>query len=84
MADDDTHVHRAGEMGGARPASGDGLDARQSWGLVVALLVCLVGFPVAILVWPPTFLPFHDAYLALAMVPAVLFGLVGVWLAGRS
>lgn len=60
------------------------MDARTGWLLVGTLLVCFVGFPLAILLWPPTFVPYRDAFLGLAMVPALLLGLVGVWTALRS
>jgi len=76
---------RGAETQAMRRNGTDGdLGGRAGWVAVVALAVCLVGFPVAILVWPPTFVPYRDAYLALAMVPAVLLGLVGVWLAVRT
>jgi len=60
------------------------MSERMGWLLVGALLVFLVGFPVAILFWPPTFVPYRDAFLGLAMVPAVGLGLVGVYTAIRS
>jgi len=67
------------------PQADDGnLDARTSWFLVATLAVCFLGFPLAILLWPPTFVPYRDAFLGLAMVPALLLGLVGVWTALRS
>lgn len=62
----------------------DGLSDRQGWALVGVLVACFVGFPLAILAWPPTFLPYHDAYLALALVPGLLMGAVGVWSALRT
>jgi len=54
------------------------LDGRAGWLVVALLAVCLVGFPLAILLWPPTFLPYVDAYLALGMIPALLLGVAGV------
>jgi hypothetical protein len=61
-----------------------GLDGRAVWAVVGALALCLVGAPLAILVWPPTFLSFVDAYIALSMVPALALGAVGVWTALRA
>ncbi|MFB6187345.1 MAG: hypothetical protein ABEI86_10815, partial [Halobacteriaceae archaeon] len=43
------------------------LSKPQSWILAVGIVIFLVGFPVILFVWPPTFLPRRDAYLAMAM-----------------
>lgn len=70
-----------------RPASApDGVSERRQWILVGVLLACVIGFPVAILLWPPTILSFRDAFLGLAMIPGLLLGGTAVWLAlgGRS
>jgi hypothetical protein len=70
-------------MGG--PDRGDArLDGRRGWLVVAVLAACVVGFPVAILVWPPTFLPYTDAFLALSMVPALVLGAAGVLVGLRT
>ncbi|MFB6104775.1 MAG: hypothetical protein ABEJ57_06810 [Halobacteriaceae archaeon] len=64
--------------------SGDvALSPRRQWLVVAVLVGVLVGFPVAILVWPPTLLSFQDAYLGLALVPGLVLGATVVWLATR-
>jgi hypothetical protein len=54
------------------------------WLMVAVLVAVLFGFPLAILVWPPTFVPYRDAFLGLAMVPAIGFGLIGVYAAVKA
>lgn len=72
------YVHRPD----GRPAEAtEAIGERRQW-VIVALLVALVaGFPAAILLWPPTILPYRDAFLGLAMVPGVLLGATALWLA---
>jgi hypothetical protein len=62
------------------------LSERRQWLLVGLLVACVIGFPVAILLWPPTVLSFRDAFLGLAMIPGLLLGATALWLAvgGRS
>jgi hypothetical protein len=57
----------------------DGPGPVASWGVAVVLVACLVGAPVAILLVPPTFVPYRDAYLGLALVPGLVLGALGVW-----
>jgi polyferredoxin len=57
---------------------------RAGWAMVLVLVVVLFGFPIAILYWPPTFVPYRDAFLGLAMVPAIGFGLIGVYTAVKA
>jgi len=74
--------------GGVTPASSaaDGepaLGGAAQWGLVAVVLACLVGAPVAMFLWPPTMVPYRDAYLGLSLVPGLVLGLVGAWTATR-
>ncbi|MFB6112038.1 MAG: hypothetical protein ABEJ35_05820 [Halobacteriaceae archaeon] len=73
-----SYIHRPD---GPPEAAGGALTDRQQWLFVGLLVVLLVGFPVAILVWPPTILSFRDAFLGLAMLPGVALGVAAVWLA---
>lgn len=57
------------------------LSAYQQWTLIGVLALCILGFPLAILLWPPTVLSYRDAFLGLAMIPGVLLGITGIWLA---
>jgi len=57
---------------------------RGGWAMILVLVAVLFGFPIAILYWPPTFVPYRDAFLGLAMVPAVGFGLIGVYTAVKA
>lgn len=61
-----------------------GLSNREGWLIAGALAVLLVGSPVAVYLWPPGFLGFRDAYLAVAMVPGFLLGVLGLWAAARA
>lgn len=54
------------------------------WFLLGLLVLSFVVVPVAIVLAPPTGLPFFVAYLALPLVLAVGLGLVAVWSALRS
>ncbi|MFB6137378.1 MAG: hypothetical protein ABEJ42_03420 [Halobacteriaceae archaeon] len=66
------------------PATTGPLAGRAGWLFVGLLVGCLVGFPTAILIWPPTFVPYTDAYLALSLVPGLLLGAAGAWTAVRG
>lgn len=62
------------------------LTSRQSWGIVALLVVSLFLVPGAILLrgtLTDLGLPWTDTLVALPMIPAVLFALVGVWTAVR-
>lgn len=81
---DEGYVHDPDATGESRPDErGAPLSERRGWALVALLAACLVGAPLAILVWPPTFLSYADAYLALALVPGVVLGAGAVWTAVR-
>lgn len=69
------------------PANRSGDDAgfgAWGWFLLGLLVLAFVVVPVAIVLVPPTGLPFLVAYLALPLVLAVGLGLVAVWSALRS
>ncbi|WP_020222109.1 hypothetical protein [Halarchaeum acidiphilum] len=57
----------------------EGLDTRQSWVLVAALAFAGIVAPAIVYVWPPSFLGFKNAYMAAAMVPALLLAVVALW-----
>lgn len=59
--------------------SGTGdLTAGQQWAVVAAIAVSLVAMPLLVVVWPPTFLPFDDAFLSVAFVPGLVMGVLAV------
>lgn len=79
MTDDQTGKDRRPD---GPPASSDApLSHRLQWALVGLLAACLLGFPIAIVLWPPTVLSYRDAFLGLAMIPGVLLGITALWLA---
>lgn len=88
----ETYTHEPGaladdadtESPDAETDDSKGLSNREGWLVVGALLVLLVGAPVVVYLWPPGFLGFRDAYLAVAMVPGFLLGLLGLWTAARA
>ncbi|MFB6197692.1 MAG: hypothetical protein ABEI52_05405 [Halobacteriaceae archaeon] len=53
----------------------------RDWAVVLFIVCCGILIPVLIYLWPPTFVPYQDAYLGLAMLPGILLGLVAIWLA---
>lgn len=57
----------------------DGLDDRQSWVLVVTLVFAGIVAPTVVYVWPPSFLGYRNAYMAVAMVPALILAVVALW-----
>ncbi|MGB9987508.1 hypothetical protein [Salarchaeum japonicum] len=62
------------------------LTDRQSWAIIAMLVFCLLVIPGAILLGgtlSPLGLTWIDSLVALPMIPAVLFALVGVWTAVR-
>ncbi|MEE6209086.1 hypothetical protein U3A55_02790 [Salarchaeum sp. III] len=62
------------------------LTDRQSWAIIAVLVFSLLVVPVGVLLvgtLRPLGLPWMDTLVALPMVPAVLFALVGVWTAVR-
>lgn len=65
------------------PAQVDGISGPTGWAILGLLVVCFVVIPAAIIVWPPTFVPYRDAYLALSLVPGIALGAVAVWLGLR-
>jgi hypothetical protein len=70
--------------GDATPTSADGdLSTRAKWVVAAAVAACLLGAPVLILLRPPTFVPYRDAYLGLSLIPGLVLGAVGVWTAIR-
>ncbi|MFB6120267.1 MAG: hypothetical protein ABEJ68_04030 [Halobacteriaceae archaeon] len=73
---DDTHVHNPAD-------DSDALSARAKWSIVAVVVACLVGAPLLILVRPPTFVPYRDAYMGLSLIPGLVLGAVGVWTAIR-
>lgn len=76
--DEGGYVHRPD----GRPAEAtEAVGERRQWVIVALLVALVVGFPAAILLWPPTVLPYRDAFLGLAMVPGVLLGATALWLA---
>lgn len=60
------------------------LDPRWQWVVVGTVATMLVAVPAVILVWPPTLLSFRDAYLALALVPGLVLGILALRLATRG
>jgi len=52
----------------------------RDWLIASILVVCLVGAPLAIYFWPPTFVPYRDAFFGLALVPGLVLGVMAVWL----
>jgi len=75
---DDTYVHN--------PSADDdrtALSRRAKWSIVAVVVACVVGAPLFILVRPPTFVPYRDAYLGLSLIPGLVLGVVGVWTAIR-
>lgn len=63
------------------------LTSRQSWVIVAVLVVSTLLVPGAILLrgtLTDLGLPWTDTLVALPMIPAVLFALVGVWTAVRE
>lgn len=54
---------------------------RRGWVLVGVVFLSFVVIPGIILVRPPALLDFFTAYLGLALVPALLMGVVAVWAA---
>jgi len=85
----ETYTHEPGafaddsESSDAESDDSAGLSNREGWLIAGALAVLLVGSPMAAYLWPPGFLGLRDAYLAVAMVPGFLLGLLGLW-AARS
>lgn len=71
---------------GPPPVASGRLSAAQQWVLVGLLGLCVLAFPIAILLWPPTVLAYRDAFLGLAMIPGLLLGITGLWMAfgGRT
>jgi len=72
--DRETYVHR--------PASDDadgGLDRRQSWLLVGVVAFAGIVAPLAVYLWPPSFLGYKNAYMAAAMVPALVLAVAALW-----
>lgn len=62
------------------------LTDRQSWAIIAVLVFSLLVVPVGVLLvgtLRPLGLPWMDTLVALPMIPAVLFALVGVWTAVR-
>lgn len=57
----------------------DGPGAATQWGVVGLVAACVVGAPLLILFYPPTFLPYEDAYMGLSLVPGLVLGVLGVW-----
>jgi hypothetical protein len=66
---------------GPPAASAGRLSQRSQWVLVALLTGCVLGFPIAILLWPPTVLSYRDAFLGLAMIPGILLAVTALWLA---
>lgn len=79
MTDDQTGDTRRPD--GPPAASEASLSQRKQWALVGLLAACVLGFPIAILLWPPTILSYRDAFLGLAMIPGVLLGITALWIA---
>ncbi|QDX40683.1 hypothetical protein [Salarchaeum sp. JOR-1] len=74
-------AHEPQEAQAERP-----LTDRQSWAIIAVLVVSMLVIPGLILLGgtlSPLGLPWMDTLVALPMVPAVLFALVGVWTAVR-
>jgi len=57
----------------------DGLDERQSWVLVGAIAFAGIVAPAIVYLWPPSFLGFKNAYMAAAMVPAIVLAVAAIW-----
>ncbi|GGM56150.1 hypothetical protein J2752_000835 [Halarchaeum rubridurum] len=57
----------------------EGLDDRQSWALVATLVFAGLVAPTVVYLWPPSFLGYRNAYMAVAMVPALILAVVGLW-----
>lgn len=79
MTDDTEDENRRPD--GPPEASTGHLSQRSQWALVGLLTACVLGFPIAILLWPPTVLSYRDAFLGLAMIPGVLLAITALWMA---
>lgn len=77
MASDaqDTYVHEPANPDG----DADGLSERQSWILVGVVAFAGIVAPAVVYVWPPAFLGFENAYMAAAMVPALILAVAALW-----
>ncbi|MFB6266603.1 MAG: hypothetical protein ABEI31_02995 [Halodesulfurarchaeum sp.] len=71
------------QAGGQRE-SDDGLAGAQAWLVVGFVTLLLLGIPAVLLVTTPQGIGSYGVYVALAMLPAVAFGLFGVWTALRN
>jgi|GEM_PF-975807 len=80
---DAAHETTTGGETTAGTADGAGLTDRQQWLVVGVVLLCFVGFPAAIFLYPPEFLGFRDAYWSFSMIPGLILGATGVWLLSR-
>ncbi|MFB6095664.1 MAG: hypothetical protein ABEJ71_04310 [Halodesulfurarchaeum sp.] len=62
----------------------DGLSGAGAWLVVGFVVLLLLGVPAVLLVTTPRGIGSYGLYVALAMLPAVAFGLFGVWTALRN
>ena len=58
-----------------------GLSGTTGWLVVVILGLFALGIPVVLLVTTPTGVGSFGLYVAIAMLPAIAFGVFGVWTA---
>lgn len=74
---DDAYVHDPEDVA-ATDGDADSEFGRSGWLLVGMMLFCFVVAPLLIWLNPPA-LPFRMAYLVLPLVPALLLGVLAVW-----
>lgn len=55
----------------------------QGWLLVVAIILAMLVIPLIIFVRPPTDLSYRFAFLILPLGPALILGILAVWVATR-
>ncbi|WP_435099871.1 hypothetical protein [Halarchaeum sp. P4] len=77
MAQDaeDPYVHEPASA----ESDAEGLSERQSWLLVGVLAFAGIVAPGIVYLWPPAFLSFENAYMAAAMVPALILAVAALW-----
>ncbi len=55
-------------------------DATRDWLVVVAVIVGLIGVPLAMRLWPAN-LPYRVAFVILPLLPGIGLGLLAIWYA---
>ena len=56
----------------------------RGWVLVIAIILGFVIIPAIITLYPPTWVSFRFAFLILPLIPAVLLGVLAVWVTTRG